>query len=379
MAKRSTLPKYVSEEVDRKTGKVYVYFRRRGRAKVRMTDPPYSEAFNAHYRQLLQRTPTLEPVDRKCESVGTFGWLVLQYYGSAEFKRLDDRTQRVRRQIVDSILAESVPGSDERRGTYSSVSLAKFTGKAVRALRDRKACDVHGNPTPSAANGRLKALRQVFAYGIDAQVHGSLQSNPARDVRYLPPMRPDGIPAWTDWDVSRFRRTHPPGTMAHLALLLFLELGQRISDIHRLGADMVHDDSITFTQWKNRQRKPVTLTLPIGAELLAALAGVPNERKTFLVNDHGRPFPSANSFGNQFRIWCKKAGLEGRSAHGLRKYFSAHLAELGATDREIMAFTGHRNAKEVDRYTRSVNQRRLARAFHERMAANKSEGDPNMN
>jgi predicted RNA-binding Zn-ribbon protein involved in translation (DUF1610 family) len=45
---------------------------------------------------------------------------------------------------------------------------------------------------------------------------------------------------------------------------------------------------------------------------------------------------------------------------GLRKAGSARLAELGASDREIMAITGHQTAKEVDRYTRGARQRQLA-------------------
>jgi len=56
----------------------------------------------------------------------------------------------------------------------------------------------------------------------------------------------------------------------------------------------------------------------------------------FLVNDFGRPFTAAG-FGNRFRQWCNEAGVKRCSAHGLRKAAAARLAELGATEHEIMA------------------------------------------
>ena len=57
------------------------------------------------------------------------------------------------------------------------------------------------------------------------------------------------------------------------------------------------------------------------------------------------------------RDWCKQAKLPHCSAHGLRKAAAARLAEHGATEQEIMALTGHRTSKEVDRYTRSASQK----------------------
>jgi hypothetical protein len=50
-------------------------------------------------------------------------------------------------------------------------------------IRDK---DRHGKiryyVMPEAANGRLKAIRQVFAYAVKTDL---AKSNPARDVEYL--------------------------------------------------------------------------------------------------------------------------------------------------------------------------------------------------
>jgi integrase len=56
-----------------------------------------------------------------------------------------------------------------------------------------------------------------------------------------------------------------------------------------------------------------------------------------------------------------KSGLPKQSSpHGLRKAASRWLAEAGATAFEIAAITGHASLKEVERYTKSASQKRLA-------------------
>ena len=96
---------------------------------------------------------------------------------------------------------------------------------------------------------------------------------------------------------------------------------------------------------------------------------------TFLVTDFGRPF-SAAGFGNKFRSWCDQAGLSHCSAHGLLKAAAARLAELGASEHEIMAITGHQTSKEVSRYNRAARQKLLAESAMARIErdekANKS-------
>ena len=60
---------------------------------------------------------------------------------------------------------------------------------------------------------------------------------------------------------------------------------------------------------------------------------------TFLAARFGKPFTDPR-FGNWFGKRCEEAGVPGR-ANGLRKAAAARRAELGCSDREIMAVTGH--------------------------------------
>ena len=71
-------------------------------------------------------------------------------------------------------------------------------------------------------------------------------------------------------------------------------------------------------------------------------------------------------FGNWFREQCDIAGLRHCSAHGLRKAAARRLAEAGCTAHEIAAITGHASLNEVQRYTRAVDQQKLAAAAMEK-------------
>jgi integrase len=60
-------------------------------------------------------------------------------------------------------------------------------------------------------------------------------------------------------------------------------------------------------------------------------------------------------------VQCDDAGLpKSLSAHGLRKADATRLAEHGCTDHEIMAWGGWSSLKEVQRYTKAANRKRLA-------------------
>lgn len=360
--------KYVYREVDRH-GQVRHYYREGGRgARIPLPDPS-SPDFAAAYaaaagtaayapRKPKEAKPTSNPLQVK---VGTLKWLCTKYMNSPEFKQLDEEsTQRTRRRTIDSCLAEPIaPGATE---TFADFPLDRITPKAIRVLRDRKADE------PCAANQRVKVMGYVFQWGLEAEPD-YVTSNPARDVAKLRPKNVGGFHSWTLEEVRRYERTHKVGTQARLALALLLYTGQRKSDIVRMGPPMVGEDGwLHFRQYKNRNRNPVDLSLPIIPALREIIdATSPVGTKTWLVTSFGKPF-SIKGFGNKFREWCNKAGLPHCTSHGLRKAASARLAELGCTPHEIMAITGHRSMAEVDRYTRAARQKVLARSVERRVS-----------
>jgi integrase len=234
----------------------------------------------------------------------------------------------------------------------------------IRVLRDEKA------ETPEAANSIVKALRQVFAWAVEAEPD-LVKTNPAKEVAYIR-TGSHGFHSWAIEEVQQYEERHPTGTKARLALALLLYTGQRRSDIVKFGRQHVKDGWLKLTQHKNRNRKPVIIEIPVLPELQSIIDASRCGELTFLVNEFGRPFTS-NGFGNKMRDWCDQAGLPHCSAHGLRKATATRLAERGASQHEIMAVTGHQTSKEVDRYTKAARRKVLAKSAMARLAKGEHE------
>lgn len=172
-------------------------------------------------------------------------------------------------------------------------------------------------------------------------------------------------PVTSAWMRLPSRRTYQGG----LALALYT--GQRRSDLVQFGKQHVRDGWLTFTQFKGRENRPVRLELPIIPELQRILDASPTGDLAFLATAYGKPFTAAG-FGNRMREWCDKAGLSDCSTHGLRKAAASRLAELGCTEFEIMAITGHQTSKEVTRYTKAASQRLRAESALAKLTGTKS-------
>ena len=296
-----------------------------------------------------------EPRSTDKPKPGTFRWLVVEHYKSVAYKQLDPRTQHVTKLIIDKMLVEPIaPGAKE---TFADCPLDRFDAKAVRILRDRRA------DRPEAANNRLRRLRRLFQWALETGIAG-IETNPAREVPPLRPLRVGGFPAWTAEHIERFEKHYRVGSKARLALALLLYTGARRSDVVQLGRQHVRVDTLIFRQHKGRNRSPLTLELPVLPVLQQIIDASPTGDLTFLVTDYGKPFTAAG-FGNWFRQRCNDAGLKGLSAHGLRKAGATRAAENGASAHQLMAIFGWRAIRHAEGYTRGAERKRLARdAMH---------------
>jgi integrase len=359
--------RYVIQDRDRH-GNVRVYFWRRPGPKVRMHEPPGSEAFAARYQQLVNGPIATEPSSPERPALHSRRWLVAQYVAAPTFRDLDPSTQATYRRILEQCCLEPVKASDPNSPTVGRMPLARVTEHTLRHLRDRK------RHLPGAASDRVKALRGLFAWAVDAEGTG-VTINPALSIKY-PRQKGGGHPTWSIEDVEAFERRHPIGTMARLALALLLYTGIRRSDVVQLGRQQVRRGPVEVTrgivypgwiskpQWKGRRRHPHRIEIP----LLQALAdiidatvasGTSAGGLAYLLGEHGRPY-AIRSFGNWFSDRCAEAGLVLRSAHGLRKATSTRAAEGGASAHELMAIFGWKTLKEAELYTRAADRKRLA-------------------
>jgi integrase len=350
--------RYVQELTDRH-GHQRLYYRRKGFPRATLRSPIGSAEFVTDYDAAARATVTA-PSGTTRPDKGTWRWLCCAYLDSVDYKRLDERTQRVRRRALEVTWDELAPNSETV--LYAECPVPRFNAQLIRVLRDRKA-DV-----PESANMRLKAIRAVFAWACEA---GHVSSNPGREVRFLRSNRRGGFHAWDDAEIAKFEARHPIGTKARLALALLLFTGQRRSDVAVFGRQHVKAGWLHFIQHKNRNRNPVALQLPILPELQSVIDASPTGDLTFLVTEFGKPF-SHGGFGNWFSDRCREAGLIDCSAHGLRKASARRLAEWGATTEQIKSWCGWRTAKEADRYLREVNQRQLAGSVAKLVAKGKT-------
>lgn len=350
--------KYLERSVNRH-GRERFYVRLPGKDRVRVDDPAGPEEIAVAFKIAHGEAdkPAAKASRAPKAEKGSLRHMIGEYVASEEFKDLDARTQKVRRAILESICLE--PHKDDDRYFYAECPAKKLTAQDVKAIRDRK-----GVALPEAANGRVKALRQLYAWAIEAE---ETEDNPAARVKYLA-SHSQGHHAWTLAEVEAFETCHPVGTKARLALALLIYLAQRRADIVAIGPQHIRDGWLTLTQNKNARNNPITLELPVIPELARIIAATPTGHMAFLVTEFGKPFTS-NGFGNRFRKWCDEAALPQCSAHGLRKAAAARLANLGCSARQIMAITGHQTIKEVERYTKSAEQRTLAKDAMAKMDA----------
>ncbi len=331
--------KYLVSDTDRH-GTVRVYVRRHGR-KVRIRELGTVEDFMAAYRAALESPSQLATVKPGVVAPGSLRWLVTAYYGCPEYLALHESTRRGRRAVLDVICRE-----------HGAKPFARMETSHVRLLiRDPK------RAPPEAANGFVKALRQVFKWAVEV---GYANTNPALGVPKLASKNPDGFHTWTEAEVRQYMERHPSGTKARLALALFLYTGVRISDAVRVGPQMERDGALCFTEEKNRSLKPKHREIPILPALRAELDANPSGHLAYLVTKWGRPYASAKAFGLWFKRQCVAAGLPHCTAHGLRKAGATFAAEQGATEHQLMAIYGWDSPKQAALYTRAANLKRLA-------------------
>jgi integrase len=336
------LPKFVHGFIDRH-GRARFYFRRKGYERVKLDGLPWSPSFMAAYAEALAGQRAIQPGRGRIKP-GTMRALALSYFATPGFAELKPSSQREYRLAIERFCNRRDAGGM----SYGDKLAEDLQRKAVIKLI---AAQSHHT---RSANFLLAMLRILMAHAIDLDWRAD---NPAKDVRPLK-VKSDGFHSWTEEEIAHFRRAHPIGSQARLALELLLNTGQRgRSDVIRMGRQHIEDGMIRVRQ----QKTGTELSLPITAELAEAIAAAP-PGMTFLTTTHGAPW-SPSGFGNWFREQCRIAGLPRHCrAHGLRKACARRLADAGCTEHEIRAVTGHAGLREVQGYTRGANQKKLALA-----------------
>jgi integrase len=331
--------RYVQAFVDRKSGSVFHYFRRAAYPRVRLPGLPGSREFMAAYQDALEQ-PHVE-IGVKRSKPGTVAAAVAAHFVSPQFTALAEGTRAARRQILQHFRDE-------------------HGDKPISAMPPKFIALVLGTKKPHAARNYFKAIRALCQFAVEVEM---IAADPTQGIK-LPKVKTEHRRPWTESEIDEYKRAHPVGSKARLAFALGLYTIQRKGDVIRMGRQHVRDGALTVRQGKTG----TALALPILPELQSILNATPGAHMTFLVTRSGRPYTGSN-FSAQFRAWCDEAGLPtGCTFHGLRATGCTRLADAGCSTHEIAAWSGHMTLKEVERYTKSANQKRLAVSAMARIA-----------
>ena len=330
-------PKYVHWKMNRKGGKGFWYYERRGYQRVRLPGLPWTPEFMAAYERASKAKPDEIAAERTIPN--SLGAVIVAYYSSAAWRVLSPATQKTYRGVIEAL-----------REAHSSKPVAALKREHVKALIETKA----RNGGPTAGNRLLSILSILLDLALDL---GWIEANPARTVKKLR-HKGEGFHTWTEDEIAAYRDRWTLESRQRLAFELLLGTAQRSADVRQMNPKQVEAGSVVLRQ----QKTYAPLRIPLLPELRTALAAAPvTGTETILVTAQGNPF-SEKGFGNFVKEACIAAGLPHCSAHGLRKAAARRLAESGCTTHQIAAITGHATLKEVERYTREANQAHLAEA-----------------
>lgn len=327
---------YLLKETTRH-GKTVWYVRRGDGPRIRIKAEFGTADFEQQYDAIMRGENPIP--EAQAARKGSLKWLYERYHESAAWTRLSPATRRARENIFSHIMA--VAGDKP----FSAIG-----PKSIVGLRDDK------RDTPNQARCYLDALRGLFRWAKDAK---HVSCDPTRDIDNPERETGDGFIAWSDADVTRYDARWPVGTRQRVWKDVLLYIGCRRGDAVLLGKQHVKDGIISFTTEKGRKKRRIDVAFRIAPELSASLAAGPTADLAFICGDNGKPL-TKESFGNMFKAACVEAGLESRSAHGLRKRSATIWAERGATENELMAMFGWLTPSMAALYTKTANRKRMA-------------------
>ncbi|WP_417257387.1 tyrosine-type recombinase/integrase [Celeribacter sp.] len=339
MTKRT---KYLYSDTDRH-GNQRQYFKPPGYKKIRIRAAAGTKEARDEYTRLLKMYLSGENMDaERVIDRASCEWILRKYQSSSAFKALAHNTQIQRRNFYLRFSK-----------VYGRVPYADLTAKDLASVRDTLG--------PGAGRNFLNSMSGAFEWACSDEVN-ILDHNPAKGVK-RPRQKTLGYRKWSIDDVMQFKNHYPKGHNARKCLALLLFTAREISGVRELGRGDVRDGKI-----RGRRKKTWTdATTPMLGILKDELGEDYNDL-IWLRASHGGYY-SEKSLSQRFSSWASDAGLEGLSSHGLRKSVATILANLGLSERTIMAVLAHTDPRQAQTYVQDANNRALAMEGMEKFEA----------
>lgn len=314
---------------------------------VDLDHPQFSEHYwNARAGVKLEANPVTTAVRSSLQ------WLTDKYLAHleamVEAKQASPLTLRKRRSVLQRLCALKAEDGD----LYGEKNLEAPT-KAFVIARDMLA------GTSGTADDMIKSARAMYKWAVET---GLAETNPLTGISKIHINRGGATP-WTPDDLRQFKKRHPRGTMAHLALTLHMFTAARSNDVIWLGREQEFEShGARWLGWQPRKKGSSYVEIPIAPPLLDAINAVAQIGPAYILSSTGEPFKSPDSYRNWLRKRIDEAGLAGRSSHGVRKAIAELLAEEGCTQHQIMAVMSHSEPSTSAIYTKGAERRAMAAA-----------------
>jgi enterobacteria phage integrase len=334
--------KYVDEYRDR-LGTIRRYFRKGGKRLGALPGEVGSEEFMTAYAAFMAEKP---PAVVRPMHEDSLAKLIVDFYGSRYFTDLKPSSRKLYRYTLE-------PLSKAHGHRSASAMTSEHAEKIISQIGARR---------PGMGNLTRAVMRRVMQFAVKTKRR---KDNPMTGVE---PFKVGEHHTWTDAELKKFEDYWKLGTRQRLAYALLLYTGQRVGDVAKMKRADIADGMIHVIQ----EKTGAELWVPIHPELQRAMKAYSAKGLTLIGDSAGRPI-KRNALSAAMRAAIKEAGLPKRCvSHGLRKANARLLAESDATEKQIAAVSGHKTLKEIERYTKAANQKKMAQAAMDKMPNRKS-------
>lgn len=276
----------------------------------------------------------------------------------AERITISDALNRYLREVVPTKRASTQSGNrsqaEHLRRFFGDYALAAVMPDLVAAYRDKRRLEEHR--AANTVRVELALLSHVFEMAIKEWRLG-LSINPVRAIRWPAPGqgRDRRLSAAEEAKLLEACDSHS-NPMLGWMVRLALSTGMRAGEIQRLQRQDLNLKRrfVTLRDTKNRETRAVPLVPDALAVLENALANPIRPIDTELVF-FGEPGRDGKRRGFEYKPeWRRikaEIGLEDLRFHDLRHEAVSRLVELGLSDQEVAAISGHRSMQMLRRYT----------------------------
>lgn len=344
--------KYVRKVRDR-YGTTRWYYRRGGREypiKAESGTAEFIALYQALHASFEVKAKTLKAIPE------TYGDLVGNYLASTNFTH----------NLAKSSQIEMRRNLEKSRNELGKYKLTDLSRRLFKAYHDSMA------KTPRSANNALGYIKQLLNYAVKEEF---IPVNPAANIEKL---RDDGT-GWEPWPEEAMDEFEAKslGTPRR-GYFLARYTGQRRADCLNMGEQDIKDGCIRVVQEKTGAELWIPIAAPLMVEIEKWRAETLRQAqdrlskgkpvvypKTFVHKRNGEAYTD-DGFG---AIWNREQHrLKLHHAfHGLRKNATITLVEIGCTEKQAMAITGHSTAAMFKLYSKGADQKKLAQQAVARM------------